>query len=334
VKERAERSTIPLLDPGIDRPLWSVMIPTYECAQYLRETLRSVLAQDPGADLMQIEVVDDASSDDPAAVVEELGAGRVDFFRQPHNVGHVENFNTCLRRARGQLVHLLHGDDAVREGFYETMRRPFEEQPDIGAAFCRYIATDEQGAWQVVSPLEQRVSGILEGWLERIAVGQRLQTPSMVVRSEVYERLGGFDRRLAWTEDWEMWVRIASHYPVWYEPEPLALYRIHSVSSSGRLTRTGETIRDTRRAIQLIRGHVPARDSDRLTKEAQHVLAVTALRRARRLIGSGNVAAGAAHLREALRTDASIEVLARSAFVLGLLVRAAARHTALGAARH
>jgi GT2 family glycosyltransferase len=301
------------------------MVPTYECAHYLRETLQSVLAQDPGPQLMQIEVVDDASTDDPAAVVEELGAGRVEFFRQPRNVGHVENFNTCLRRARGELVHLLHGDDAVREGFYETMQRPFEDRPDAGAAFCRYIAIDEDGNWQVVSPLEQRASGIVDGWLERIALGQRLQKPSMVVRRDVYERLGGFDPRLAWTEDWEMWVRIAARYPVWFEPQPLALYRVHSASSSGRLTRTAESIRDTRRAIEVIRAHVPAAEEERLASEAQHILALTALRRARRLIGSGDMAAGSAHLREALRTEMSVDVLARGAFVAGLLLRAEAR---------
>jgi glycosyltransferase involved in cell wall biosynthesis len=45
--------------PDPARPLWSVMIPTYNCADYLRETLASVLAQDPGPEEMQIEVVDD-----------------------------------------------------------------------------------------------------------------------------------------------------------------------------------------------------------------------------------------------------------------------------------
>jgi hypothetical protein len=222
-------------------------------------------------------------------------------------------------------VHLLHGDDAVRGGFYEAMRRPFEERPDVGAAFCRYIAMDEDGNWQVVSPLEQRASGTLEGWLERIALGQRLQTPSMVVRRDVYEAVGGFDARLAWTEDWEMWVRIAARYPVWFETRPLALYRIHSASSSGRLTRTAESIRDSRRAIELIRAHVPARDEARLARDARHILATTALRRATRLIASGDVAAGSAHLREALRTEASADVLFRGAVVAGLLVRSAAR---------
>jgi len=181
------------------------MIPTHDCAPYLRETLASVLAQDPGAELMQIEVVDDASSDRPEAVVEELGAGRVGFFRQPRNVGHVANFNTCLQRSRGRVVHLLHGDDCVRVGFYAAMGRLLEAEPTAGAAFCRYIAIDEQGHWSSIAALEQRAAGLIPDWLEKIAVGQRLQTPCMVVRRDVYERLGGFDRRpRGLGEDWEM----------------------------------------------------------------------------------------------------------------------------------
>ena len=102
------------------RPLWSVMIPTYNCANYLRETLASVLAQDPGSDVMQIEVIDDCSTkDDPRAVVEELGKSRVEFYQQPQNVGYIKNFETCLQRSRSYLVHLLHGDDRLQVSFRE-----------------------------------------------------------------------------------------------------------------------------------------------------------------------------------------------------------------------
>src|SRR4051812_35395473 len=98
------------ISTGERRPLWSVMIPTYHCAQYLRKTLGYVLEQDPGPELMQIEVVDDHSTrDDPEAVVRSMAGDRVTFYRQPQNVGHTRNFNSCLQRARGQLVHLLHG---------------------------------------------------------------------------------------------------------------------------------------------------------------------------------------------------------------------------------
>jgi len=298
----ATRPTISAIREDATRPLWSVMIPSHDCAPYLRETLASVLEQDSGPARMQIEVVDDASSDDPRAVVDELGRGRVGFSRQPSNVGHVANFNTCLERSRGRLVHLLHGDDCVREGFYAAMEGLLEREPQAGAAFCRYIAIDEQGAWQTVAKLEQPGAGVIDGWLERIAVGQRLQTPCMVVRREVYERLGGFDPRpRGLGEDWEMWVRIAAHYPVAYMPEPLALYRVHSHSLSGGMLRSGENVRDLRRVIEINRQHLPPGRADALTRKALRVTARTCLRRARRALGRGDVATSWAQIREAVR---------------------------------
>src|ERR1700740_632053 len=103
---------------AVKRPLWSVMIPTFNCAKYLRETLASVLAQDPGPEQMQIEVVDDCSDkDDPAGGVKELGRCRVLFHRKSVNEGAIQNFNTCLERSRGHLIHVLHGDDLVEPGF-------------------------------------------------------------------------------------------------------------------------------------------------------------------------------------------------------------------------
>ncbi|HZY25562.1 MAG TPA: glycosyltransferase, partial [Bacteroidales bacterium] len=76
------------------------MIPTYNCAHYLRETIASVLAQDPGPEIMQIEVVDDHSTrDDPEVVVKELAGDRVGFYRQSQNVGYIKNFETCLQRS-------------------------------------------------------------------------------------------------------------------------------------------------------------------------------------------------------------------------------------------
>jgi GT2 family glycosyltransferase len=226
----------------------------------------------------------------------------VDFFRQPRNVGHTANFNTCLQRARGRLIHLLHGDDCVRDGFYAAMERLLEREPDAGAAFCRYIAMDESGGWGNVARLEQPDDGLIPGWLERIAVGQRLQTPCMVVRREVYERLGGFDSRpRGLGEDWEMWVRIAAHYPVAYLPEPLALYRVRSSSLSGGMLRSGENVRDLRRVIAINREHLPPGQANELTRRALRETATTCLRRARRALGRGDARTAWAQLREAAR---------------------------------
>jgi glycosyltransferase involved in cell wall biosynthesis len=311
------RAMIEPVPAGMKRPIWSLMIPTYHCAGYLRETLATVLAQDPGPDVMQIEVVDDCSTeDDPAAVVAEMGNGRVDFYRQPANVGHVANFNSCLQRSRGRLVHLLHGDDSVRPGFYGRMEAAFCQRPDIGAAFCRYISMDEQGHWQTIWPLEQSRSGVLENWLEKIAAGQRLQPPAMVVRREVYERLGGFDRRIRhYGEDWEMWVRIAAAYPVWYEVEPLALYRVRTASLTHGSMRTGENVQELRRVIEICQDYLPPERAGAIARDALQSAALAALRRARRIIHSDELETPLVQMREAYRCSRSAAVLAQIGYV-------------------
>ena len=312
------RAVVPPVPTGVARPRWSVMIPTYNCANSLAQTLCSVLRQDPGPDVMQIEVVDDHSErDDPERVTREVGAGRVSFFRQPNNVGHVRNFNTCLQRSRGTLVHLLHGDDAVRDGFYETLGAAFERDASIGAAFCRFIAMDDAGHWQTIGPLMAPAAGVLPNWLDQIARGQRLQPPSIVVRRDVYERLGGFDDRIqSYGEDWEMWTRTAAHYRFWYEPEPLALYRLRAASLSRGAVSTGQNIRDLACAISLNRALLPPNDADAITSFATVDTAVTALRRSHRMLRAGETRAPLVQLREALRLSRSPRVLTGSAKLL------------------
>jgi glycosyltransferase involved in cell wall biosynthesis len=305
------RSQIATVPAGSSRPLWSVMIPTYNCANYLKETLASVLAQDLGRELMQIEVVDDCSTqDDPEAIVRALAGDRVSFYRQPQNVGHIQNFDTCLQRSRGRLIHLLHGDDLVLPGFYRQLQAGFEQQPEIGAAFSRHAFIDEQSNWTQLSALEQPHSGILTGWLERIAVRQLIQTPSIVVRREVYERLGGFDRRMkCWGEDWEMWVRIAAQYPVWYEAQPLALYRQRATSLTGNTIRTGENIQDFRQAIEIVKDYLPKPAATSLNRNALRNYARYGLSTAESFIKAKDRAAAIAQIRAAIACHFSLATI-------------------------
>jgi hypothetical protein len=198
------------------------------------------------------------------------------------------------------------------------MAKPFASHPEIGAAFCRHIIMDEQGHWRWISKVEEPHSGVLPNWLERIATGQRLQAPAMVVRRAVYEHMGGFDQRIRhYGEDWEMWVRIAAHYPVWYEAEPLAVYRIRTTSLSGRTLRTGENGADLRRAIEINREWLPAERTDALTAEALRNNALACVRRAYRLANGGEMQASFAQLRESVRFTRSLRVIALAAGVFG-----------------
>lgn len=311
------------VDANSPRPRWSVMVPTYECARFLGQALASVLEQAPGPQEMQIEVVDDASSDDPRSLVDHLGRGRVDFFRQPSHLGVPENLNACIRRARGEIVHILHGDDAVRPGFYTAMERAFARSPSLGAAYCRHLFMDSRGQWQTISPLEQDASGILEDAAAHLASEQRIMAPSICVRRAVYEHLGGFHASLCCSEDWEMWARIAVHYPVWYETEPLAVYRIHDVSNTGRHERSGADIAYTALAIDLIAERLPPKRRHAIATRARSTYAIAALHRADQALARGDVATARAQFFGAFSLSRSPRVLARAAASIAPLVRRA-----------
>jgi glycosyltransferase involved in cell wall biosynthesis len=305
---------------GMVRPRWSVMIPTFNCAHYLRETLASVLAQDPGPDRMQIEVVDDASSDDPASVIADVGQGRVTLFRQPVNRGHILNFATCLNRARGEIVHLLHGDDLVLPGFYETLGRGFED-PGVGAVFCRWQVINSAGAVTKTAEAEQERPGRLEDALARLASEQRIVTPSIAVRRLVWEHLGGFDPRLLCAEDWEMWVRIAAHYPIWYEPAVLAAYRVHDSSNTSRHLRNAEELRYSRLAIHLFRHLLPPQREAAIRRNALNAYAQSALTNAEEFARNGDRSAMRAHLAAALRLRPSPRVLRKAGRIAWQAIR-------------
>jgi len=258
------------LSPEVHRPLWSVMIPTYNCSHYLEATLKSVLEQDLGPALMQIEVVDDCSTDgDIAALVASIGKGRVSFYQQPENRGSLRNFETCLNRAKGHFVHLLHGDDLSGQGIYQQATQLFEQYPDAGAICTGFSYINEQGAEINKSNALKTETGVIQDWLLQIATGQKMQPPAVLVRRKVYEQLGGFFG-IHYGEDWEMWVRIAAHYPVVYTPERLAYYRVHTSNITSRYFLSCQHILDISKAIHLIQPYLPATERSRLKRQAQY----------------------------------------------------------------
>jgi glycosyltransferase involved in cell wall biosynthesis len=306
---------IPPMPAGIHRPLWSIMIPTFNCADYLAATLASVLRQCPSDDV-QLEVVDDASTrDDPAAVVRACGDRRVHYFRQPVNVGPQANFTTCIQRARGQWVHILHGDDMVAPGFYAALEGAAAAAPSIGAAFCRTMRIDAAGDPLDLTELESPAAGVQSDLIGRLAIDNRIMFPSIAVRRDTYERVGGFHPGLFHSADWDMWKRVALAVPVWYEPEPLAMYRVHDQSDTSTLMRTGANIADARHAIEIAWHYLPPERRDDLTKRARLYHGLYALELAEALIDRGGWRSAAAQIREAFRCTTTFPVLARTARV-------------------
>ncbi|MGK7920986.1 MAG: methyltransferase domain-containing protein [Trichodesmium sp.] len=296
------------------RPFWSVIIPTYKKVKYLEQTLKSVLVQAPPSEEMQIEVINDCS--DPKiqgeieAIVRKVGGERVNFYRHfPQDIGQAPIFNICLKRARGYWVHLLHDDDFVLPGFYQKLRQGIAQNTKVGAAFCRHYYIDEHDRKKYLSVLERNTPGIIENFLEKITIEQRIQVVGMVVKRETYEQLGGFCSQADSAADWEIWKRIAAFYPIWFEPEILACFRLHSFSETSRLMQSGGNIENARKAIEITQTYLPENMAENLSNQAREHYAIEALKMAASMLKSGNPNGAIAQIREGLKCSKSASVI-------------------------
>lgn len=278
------------------------MIPVYNCGSYLRETLEAVLSQALPAEEMQIEVVDDCSTDmDVKALVDLTGKGRVTYFRQQENIGSLRNFETCINRARGHLIHLLHGDDLIKPGYYQAMDELFARFPQAGAAFCRYEYIGESSKRLYYRDAEMEEAGILPDALLLLAGRQRVQYCTITVKREVYEKLGAF-YGVDYGEDWEMWVRIARYYPIAYTPQTLAAYRLHHASISGRSYATARNLKDLQWVMQSIQQYLPETEKERVLEQSMKFYAHYGIKIANDLwYGLKNRQGARVQVQEALR---------------------------------
>lgn len=293
--------TVPQIEDSEQRPFWSVMIPVYNSIATLKETLLSVLFQDPGKDQMQIEVIDDGSTDgDVKQLVEDLGKGRVNYYWNKKNLGSLATFEICIKRARGMVIHLLHADDKIRSGYYSKIKTLFEQHPHIGAAFCRYATIDQKGKVLWEHTKETKEDGILQNWLYKIASKQRLQYCTISVKREVYEKLGGF-YGVTYGEDWEMWVRMAAHYEVAYTPEIFAEYRVHTNTISHKAILNGEHVQDMFWVMDTIQKWLPPHQRKKLRNQSRRNYAYHIIN----VVNNVWHATGERHLTHRLMLDAA-----------------------------
>jgi glycosyltransferase involved in cell wall biosynthesis len=269
------------------------MIPTYNCFGYVEETLKSVLSQDLGKEIMQIQIVDDCSTDgDVEGLVNKIGQGRVEFNKQCVNQGSLRNFETCINHARGHYIHILHGDDRVEPGFYKEISDLFALHPEAGAAFTNFIFIDykSQKVDLINRPLLSK-PGIISDFLSLIGKRQELQPPAMVVKRKVYEELGSF-YAVHFGEDWEMWARIASKFQVAYSPNYLAAYRLgHGTGISHNYFLTGQNIPDIKKVIDIIQTYLPEEKRARYKRSASAYYATYCVRTANSLLSVNKNAA-------------------------------------------
>jgi hypothetical protein len=212
---------------------------------------------------------------------------------------------TSVSKEQKEIVHILHQDDLVGAGFYHRLRQGLESRPTVGAAFCRHAFIDSNGRQTMISEAELEHPGVLRKFQTRLAQKARIQCAAIVVRKSTYQQVGGFDPRFAYVLDWDMWLRISLVTEIWYEPEVLASYRIHTSAMTGHLQRTGDDVRDIGKFLGIAETYFPGTQGRQLTSVARKIYAKRAISHARSFLRIGDTTAAANQLREAWRLSKS-----------------------------
>ena len=192
----------------------SVVIPTWNRAREVRRALASVHAQSRAAD--QIVVVDDGSTDETRVMLAD--EDRIEVLRCRHR-GVSAARNEGIRGSTGSWIAFLDSDDEWTSDKLEQQVAAVESSPTY-----RICHTDEiwvRNGRRVNPRLKHRKSG---GWMyERCLPLCAISPSAVMIERGLFGEIGGFDESLPACEDYDLWLRICSRYPVLYVERPLTI---------------------------------------------------------------------------------------------------------------
>ncbi|MBN2386525.1 MAG: glycosyltransferase [Anaerolineales bacterium] len=199
-------------------PLVSIVTPSFNQAQYLEQTIRSVLEQE--VDALEYFVMDGGSTDGSLEIIRKY-ADQLAGWVSEKDKGQADAINKGLHRARGEIVAWLNSDDLYRPGVLAEVVRIFGENPQVGLVFGDVFAIDEKG--QLINLMRYGRWG-----LEELMAFNIIGQPAVFMRREVLEQAGLLDISYHCLLDHHLWLRMALLAGMLYVPRPLAAARYHS----------------------------------------------------------------------------------------------------------
>lgn len=210
-------------------PEVTVIIPTYNRAILIRESLTSVFAQTHRN--FEIIVVDDGSTDDTAVVLRPLAERGLIRYIYQQNRGESAARNNGIVEAKGRYIAFLDSDDLFEPGKLEVQVKYLQDHPEFGLVHSGFIKFDNAGndlGYRNSSWFSGRVyPKILLYWTNLMAVD------TVLVPKNVFDIVGMFDESLHIGPDLDMWRRIARKYPFGFINKSLARVRVHDGNMSG-----------------------------------------------------------------------------------------------------
>jgi glycosyltransferase involved in cell wall biosynthesis len=264
-------------------PTISVVIPAYNAGRLIRETLESVVAQSIRP--MEIVVVDDGSTDDTYEAVSQFGE-KVSCIRQA-NGGLASARHAGIAAAKGDLIALMDADDLCEPDRLLVQAAYMVEFPDVALCATGFSAFDENGTMSDsfassyygtiggspnglddIYPVREAFRVALEMPLskeeyrsmttyrgnvyERLALGNFLHPPTLMVRRELVRQEGNYDLASRSMCDWDWLIRLSRSGQVGYIDAPLLRYRVSDTQLSSeryRARRYADTLQVIQRTI-------------------------------------------------------------------------------------
>jgi len=207
-----------------DEMTLSVVTPTYNQADYLRETIESVLSQDYPR--IEYRVIDDGSTDETPQVLAEY-TERICWESQA-NQGQTATINKGWQLATGDVLAWLNSDDTFLPGAVSEAMAFLSEHPDVGIVYgdTRFTRTDG-------TPIKETHRNTPFDY-ERFVIEceNPIPQPSAFIRRSVIEDVGMLDPAYYYFMDWDLWIRAGLRHKIIYLPRCWSTYRLHAEAKS------------------------------------------------------------------------------------------------------
>jgi glycosyltransferase involved in cell wall biosynthesis len=242
--------TNPLINQS---PILSIILPAYNAATYIAETIESVLHQDYTN--FELLIIDDGSTDTTAQVVHPFTSDqRVIYIKDEHNIGLIQTLNKGISLAKGKYIGRIDADDIWHNPNKISMQMEyFDTHPDTVLIGTSAIAIDQSGKtlFTMKYPSEEQI--IRKQFLS----GNPFIHPSVICLKEAMVNAGGFLTEDTYAEDYGLWLRIAALGHIHNISEPLMKYRIHGngVSQSNAIKQTMQSLRITKEFRKVYGGY-------------------------------------------------------------------------------
>lgn len=202
-------------------PFFSVIIPVFNKALFIGETLNSVLAQ-TFTDF-EIIIVNDGSTDESEAIIKGFNDSRIRYYYQ-ENAGVAVARNFGIDKAQGEFICFLDADDYWYPNFLETMQSYIQKLPEASVFACAIEVETKRNRFIPQYSIAKKSDFEIVNFFDASQHECVLWTSAVAIRKKVFDKVGKFDEKVKISEDTELWIRIGLAYSVVFIWETLARY--------------------------------------------------------------------------------------------------------------